>query len=193
MPQLWADDLPAHRALVLGRLLDAYAELVGQVGFDGVTLAAVAERAEIARSAVYNYVSDRHDLALAHAEREMSRFLGVMAEAVGAEADPAGQLRAYVTTSLAQAADSVGDELMPLLTDDERGRVMIMLAPLRDVLHDIVDRGVAQGDFSGDVDALSDLVWATIAGYRMPIAHGQVDPDTAAATASHVLLAGLAS
>ena len=71
MPSLWADSLDEHRELVLGKVLSAYEALRAEVGVEAVTLTAVAQRAGIARSALYNYVKDKHGLVLLHAERTM--------------------------------------------------------------------------------------------------------------------------
>lgn len=192
---MWADSLDEHRELVLGRLLDAYEDVRRDVGVEGVTLAAVTRRAGLARSAVYNYVGDKHGLILAHAERVLARAAGRLQEAVAQAVTPEEKLTAYIRLSLRMQVSETGagDDLMSMLTPEERSRFMTMLAPIRRVLEDLVAAAVTDGVFVGDPEDLVAVVWATLAGYRMPVASGQVDPDHAADTISRVLLTGLAA
>lgn len=193
MPRLWAENLPAHRALVLGRLLDAYEELHAEVGVDSVTIAEVAKRAGIARSAVYNHVPDKHGLVLAAVHRTIDQAGARLAQAVDAQTTPSDQLAVYVRETLWSHASEqgAGDDLMPMLTPEEQRQLMQMFAPMRAVLEQVIERGIQSGDFAGDVRPLADVVWSLLAGYRIPISIGQIDADQAAATATAVLLRGL--
>lgn len=192
VPNLWADSLDEHRALVRSRLLDAFGELVAERGVDGVTLSAVAERAGIARSAIYNHVQDKHDLMLAYTERVI-RGTVARARAVMAESDPEQRLRQYVEISFrAMSSDrAAGQDLMPLLTHAEQGRLLAHLAPIRDLLAEIVNDGVDRGVFEGDPAALHRAAWALLSGYRLMLGRGEIDVDEAIVTATSVLLGGL--
>ncbi|MGI8573945.1 MAG: TetR/AcrR family transcriptional regulator [Egibacteraceae bacterium] len=192
MPSLWADSLDEHRELVRSRLLDAFGELVAQHGVDGVTLSSVAERAGIARSAIYNYVKDKHDLMLAYADRVVGSTVAEI-RAVMASADPAERLRGYVAINFrAMTTDrAVGHDLLPLLSPEEQARLLAHLAPVRELLAEIIADGVAQGVFVGDPEALHRAAWALLSGYRTMLIRDEVDLDEAIATASSVLLRGL--
>lgn len=192
VPNLWADSLDEHRALVRRRLLDAFGELVAERGVDGVTLSAVAERAGIARSAIYNHVQDKHDLMLAYTERVI-RGTVARARAAMAESDPEQRLRQYVEISFrAMSSDrAAGQDLMPLLTHAEQGRLLAHLAPIRDLLAEIVSDGVDRGVFEGDPAALHRAAWALLSGYRLMLGRGEIDVDEAIVTATSVLLGGL--
>jgi AcrR family transcriptional regulator len=193
MPSLWADTLDEHRRLVLGRLLDAYGELHAERSFEGITLAAVAERAGIARSAVYNYVADKHDLALAYTERALADVVSRMVEDVQAAGGPRERIAAYVRWTLRHHAEvqGAGDDLMPVLSPEQQGRLFEMLAPLRDLLEETVALGLAEGVFDGDPEVLALLVWSTLGGLRMPVATGQLDPERTADQVTAVLLDGM--
>lgn len=190
---MWADSLDEHRALVLDRLLNAYEEVRKDVGVDGVTLAAVTRQAGLARSAVYNYVEDKHGLILAHAERVMERAVARLRTAVEEAPTPQDKLTAYVrlTMQIQDTETGAGDDLMPLLTPEEQQQLMAMLAPIRQVLEVLVAEGVSEGVFDGDPQDLVAVVWATLGGFRMPVAAGHIDADHAADIASAVLLRGL--
>ncbi|CAN5761646.1 hypothetical protein BH24ACT15_BH24ACT15_11900 [soil metagenome] len=193
MPSLWADSLDEHRALVLDRLLNAYEDVRKDVGVDGVTLAAVTRQAGLARSAVYNYVGDKHGLILAHAERVMGRAVARLRTAVAQAPTPEDKLVAYVrlTLQLQNSETGAGDDLMSLLTPEEQQQLMAMLAPIRKVLEELVVEGVSVGVFDGDAQDLVAVVWATLGGFRMPVAAGHIAADHAAEIVSAVLLRGL--
>lgn len=192
MPSLWADTLDAHRELVMSRLLDAFADLQAERGLDGVTLAAVAERAGLARSAVYNYVSDKHDLLFAHAERVISHFVDdLRAAATTGDTVPA-RLHRYVRGSLGSfATDGGGSDLLPLLTPDEQARLFRLLAPIHDVAVDIIQAGIDDGTFTGDAEQLIRHVMATLEGYRRSM-DDQTNIDALADFVTSALLHGLA-
>ena len=194
MPSIWADTLGEHRALVRQRLLDAFADLVQERGLEQTTLAAVAERAGIARSAVYNHVADKHELILAHAEQ----VLGVAAEHLGRALPPdlpaAERLAIYVQAtfrSFAVEPAAVAD-VMGLLDPDQQQRLLGYLQPLRALLEQIVRDGVDEGTFRGDAEDLTRFVWATLSGYRSAWQRVEIDADEGAAVCTRLLLGGLA-
>ena len=193
MPNLWAESLDQHRRMVLSRILDAYGRLHGEHGFDGVTLSAVAGEAGLARSAIYNYVEDKHDLALTHAERGVAEAHAELAEAIAAADGPLGRLEAYVRLAITGHArwTGSGDDLMPLLSEEEQRRMLVALDPLRTLLVDVVAGGIEAGALRGPLGDTMGFVWAIVSGYRMPVAGGHVDPDAAADTACALLLDGV--
>ncbi|MBY5162220.1 TetR/AcrR family transcriptional regulator [Salsipaludibacter albus] len=169
MPKLWADSLDEHRALVLERLVDAYVSLVAEQGVEGLTVAAVAERAELARSAVYNHVDHLHDLALLHAEHTMASWLGPLQERAAAGASAWELLEDLVRNSLQVFAEDplAGMDLASHLDDAQAARLSELLGPIREHLQQTVSRGVTDGEFVDlDPRALAGFVWACISGYR---------------------------
>lgn len=193
MPSIWAETLREHRALVAARIQEAFADLLAERGLDGVTLSAVAERAGIARTAIYNYVGDKHELLFAHAEERIARFVDEVGAAAPDGADPTAQLRAYVAHTVRAFADEpAGHDLMPSLTPEEQARVMRTLQPIHALLEHIVADGVRAGVFTaGPTDELVTFVNATLGGYRTMLGRGEVDADAAVETIVHVLLHGL--
>ena len=66
---------PKSEGLVTARtLLDAVAEVCAEQGFDGTTVARVAERAGVGPSAVYNHYTNREELLYAAAVHGLERI-----------------------------------------------------------------------------------------------------------------------
>lgn len=90
------------------RLLTAFADLAAEVPLDDITLTAVAERAGLTRSAVYNYVTSKHDLLLAHTADVTRRWVDrLVREGGGTVADRLGRfvaatLRVFAEDRLAR-------------------------------------------------------------------------------------------
>lgn len=79
------------------RLLDAARELLDARGIDAVTMETVAARADVSRALVYKHFANRGDLLSTVYRDEAARLDRTMADAVGAENDLEGALRALVT------------------------------------------------------------------------------------------------
>lgn len=185
MPKLWADSLDEHRALVLGRLVEAYVSLVSEKGVDGLTVAAVAQRAELARSAVYNHVDHIHDLALLHAEHTMAAWLQPLRERAAEDRSAWEVLQDLVRGSMQVFADDplAGLDLASHLDDARLARLYRMLGPVMAHLQETVARGVASGEFvDEDPTALGGFVWACLSGYRTMVGAGRLSADAATAT-----------
>jgi AcrR family transcriptional regulator len=58
----------------LGRILDACAELLDEVGYDALSTRAVAERADVAIGSVYRFFGNKRALADALAVRNLDRY-----------------------------------------------------------------------------------------------------------------------
>jgi AcrR family transcriptional regulator len=91
-------DDPATR----DRLLDAAAELCAEVGFEAVTVAAVASRAGVTPAAVYNHFTGREDLLYAAGRVAIDR----LGERIVPAGGPAGGAHAVVAAFLDPAFHS---------------------------------------------------------------------------------------
>ena len=86
------------------QLLDAALTVVGERGFDAVTVDAVARRAGVTRPVVYDQFGDLEQLMLALIDREERRALGPLLDVLerdpGSDSDPAEFLATAVATFL---------------------------------------------------------------------------------------------
>jgi AcrR family transcriptional regulator len=193
MPSIWGTSLEEHRALVLERLLDAFADLVAERGIEGTTLAAVAERAGLARSAIYNHVRDKHDLVLAHTERGLRKAADQLEASHDPDLTADRRLDHFVRTAFHSwiAEPGASADLVPQLDEAQRARLFAHLAPMTRMLRSIIDDGLAEGTFrAGPPERLTGFVSATLEGYRRSLG-GDVDPDALADDVLALLLHGL--
>ncbi|MFA9431588.1 TetR/AcrR family transcriptional regulator [Egicoccus sp. AB-alg2] len=194
MPSIWGETLGEHRALVLDRLVDAFAQLVRERGFEATTMAAVAERAGLARSAVYNHVRDKHDLLLTHTARVLERTAADLQAALDAEEGVERKLARFVHVTFHSwaAEPGAGHDVMASLDEDERERLLRQLAPMGQMLADVLRDGVQSGELAGgQPEELARFVFATLEGYRLAIASGELDPDRTAQQVTRLVLHGV--
>jgi AcrR family transcriptional regulator len=195
MPSIWGESLEEHRALVRQRLVAAFSELVAERGLERTTLAAVAERAGIARTAVYNHVRDKQELVVAHARVALDDAIARLTAELADARSPVEQLERYVAAAFASftAEPSAGPGAMATLDAAHQHEIVGLLAPLRDMLHRILADGLADGSFGGgSAEELARFVGAVVEGHRGLLASGGLEPATAARTAARLLLDGLA-
>ncbi|WP_127500103.1 TetR/AcrR family transcriptional regulator [Actinoplanes solisilvae] len=67
------------------RMLDACAELVDEVGYEGLTTTLLAERAEVAIGSVYQFFPDKRAIVQALAMRNMDAYLQGLSDRFGSE------------------------------------------------------------------------------------------------------------
>jgi AcrR family transcriptional regulator len=166
------------------RILVAAAEMTAEIGWSGVTMAAVAERVGVSRQTVYNEWGNRDRLAEAMVLRELGAFLDQVD--AGFDACPS-DLRAGTQAAIANVLDlartnpllaaivtathGAETELVPLLTT--RADVVIAVASERVRVRLAAYPGVA-------LDALEttvDLLVRTVLSHVMQ--PGTVPGDTA--------------
>ena len=132
MPKIIAPTLSQHRDLRRTALVDAAADLAREGGGAAITMGAVAERAGLSRSAVYEYFRSSADLAADVILDELAIWASELATAV-AQATPGDedqQIECWVRAALEYVADgrhALARALSEVtLPDDRRGEVAAM-------------------------------------------------------------------
>ena len=105
MPAIKTGSLAAHRDWRRNQLIQAAAEIALESGAHAVTVAAVATRAGLSRTSVYEYFASSADLAADLVIDELSHFASHLEEAQSGIADPIEGLEQWVRTSLIYIAD----------------------------------------------------------------------------------------
>jgi AcrR family transcriptional regulator len=185
MPRIEAPTVAAHNAMRRRQVIAAAAEVLAEVGVSGFTPAAVAKRAGLARSSIYQYYPSTEAL-LGTAVGEMLRqSRDRMVIAVQAAATPTERVTAYVRAALADASAGHGaapDVSALPMPDSCREAVRALhdelLDPLRSAL---ADAGAP------DPATVSILVRGLINGAVTAVAHGAPREPLTAATVELVL------
>lgn len=100
MPKIMGESLADHRALTRERLFDALGSLLAEQSFDTITMSAIASRAGIGRTAVYNHFEDKEVLLLAYMNEATKDFAHRLRDLIDTEPDPIERLRSYVRVHL---------------------------------------------------------------------------------------------
>jgi AcrR family transcriptional regulator len=154
MPKIHAPTLAQHRELRRQQLMSAAMELAIAGGAESITVAAVASKAGLARSSIYEYFASSADLVADLVIEELDYYTGRLAEAIAGATEPFERIELWISESLRYVADGrhmLVKSLNTINTPDERKEEIVMghrrmLAPLQQSLAEtgIVDvRGAA--------------------------------------------------
>lgn len=198
MPRIAAESVAEHRALMTGRLLDAFGDLVHEHGYAAVTLAQVAAKAGMARNTVYNYVVDKEALLMAFIDRAVEQFLDELRAELAGLPSATARLRHLVAKQMHEfrsepgAGSDAGMVDASLVKPGSHEVLRDRFAPLHELLAEIVADGIADGSFRAQpVDGVVPLAWAVMGAERIPVGSGAHDPDEAAERVTDFLLHAL--
>lgn len=105
MPRITTTDLASHRDWRRSQLIEAAAALALESGGAAITVAAVASRAGLSRTSVYEYFASSADLAADLVIEELETFAHALASATSGETTPLGSIEKWIRTSLEYIAD----------------------------------------------------------------------------------------
>lgn len=167
MPKIFGESLEEHRERVHERLFAAFHRLLGERGYDAVTLADVAAAAGVGRTAMYNYYGDKESLLIAYTAHETGRYLEQLEAALAGVENPVERLQIFVRAQLKHLATQhlAPGSLTDVLTEPGRKKMQEHIAPLWDLLRGIMADAIERRYLpEEDVDLLLPLVTASIAG-----------------------------
>ena len=185
MPRISAPTLAEHREQRRDALVEAAAGVMRESGT--VTMAAVAARTGLSRSAVYEYYRSAADLIADVVVDELTAWIDHLAEVVRDIEDPGERLEAWIRASLAYVADgrhalvrAAGDATLPPV---RRAQVQALHRELAAPVHSaLVDLGAT------DADRIASYIWGVVETATRHIEAGrraddEVDPAIAFALA----------
>lgn len=192
MPKVTGGSVAAHRADTTARIFASLRALLYERGYDALTLADVAEHAGMARTAMYNYFSDKESLLSAYTASETDTFLGQLDEALRTVDNPVDQLRAFIRLQVEYFQQShlpPGPTLRLLLPEPAATEVIGHIALLEARLHQILRVGRDRRYFLvDDVDASTAMITACVSRGSVADPHRTAD-EAVTATESFVLRA----
>ena len=174
VPRINAPTLAEHREQRRDALLEAAASVLRESGT--VTMATVAERTGLSRSAVYEYYRSAADLIADVVVDELTAWIDYLAAAVADVDEPREQLEAWIRASLAYVADgrhalvrAAGDAALPPV---RRAQVQALhrelAAPVHTALNDLR---------IADADRIASYVWGVVESATRRIESGRPADD----------------
>ncbi len=133
MPKIIGGSLVEHRAQVRRRVFEALVALMDERSFAAVTMADLAERAGVGRTALYNHFADREAVLVAYAGEETREYVARLEADLEASDDPVERLRVYVRHHREFAESThlgFGPEVMGVLSRES-------LTQIREHVHDV--------------------------------------------------------
>lgn len=189
MPKIIGASLSEHRERTRIKLFAALASLMLERGFDAITLADIAGRAGVGRTAVYNHFPDKESLLLGYMTHETTEYVASLESALEGVTDPVEQMRTYVRRQ-AQLKRvyklSPGPDLRSVVSPATQKLLRAHATMVEAVLRTILERGMAEGSFAAQpLDTTVSLVNACLSSR----ATADGNPEGVAAAEDFVLRA----
>ena len=105
MPRIETETLAQHRDWRRNQLIDAAASIALESGGGAITVAAVAQRAGLSRTSVYEYFGSSADLVADLVIDELNNFAKYLAEQVEQNTDPRNCIELWIEAALTYIAD----------------------------------------------------------------------------------------
>lgn len=171
MPKIIGGSLEEHREQTRRRVFDAFTALLAERSFDALTMADLAARAGIGRTAIYNHFADKDAVVVAFASAETDRYLARLGAALEMAEEPAAAMRIYVLEHLDSSDEfhfGFGPELYGMLSRESIAEIREHVVAVESVLRGIIDGGVAAGVFTvDDVTSTMALVHSCLSTRRV--------------------------
>ena len=165
MPKISAPSIVEHRELRRQQLISAALELALGEGAEAVTVAAIAKKAGLARSSIYEYFASSADLIADLILEELDYYSNRLAVAIVDATDPFEKIEHWIAEGLRYVADGrhmLVKSLNTISTPEFRKEEIAMghrkmIAPLRQALVEtgIKDPAAAAAFLSSVTDAAS--------------------------------------
>jgi AcrR family transcriptional regulator len=168
--------LVEHKAATYEAMIDAFADLLDQVGWQAMKLQDVAKTVGVARTAVYNYFPDKTALLLAWSEREMDRFMTLADRELTDRVDPVDRLQILVKLVLTEFSlhRGGGASVAAVLPQKDRAAFLEHVAPLAKLVTDLLNDGMEQGVFvRSDPDVTGQFIMACLETQRPALQTGR--------------------
>ena len=105
MPKIQAPSIAEHRELRRHQLISAAMELAIEGGVEAVTVSAVAQKAGLSRSSIYEYFSSSADLIADLVVEELDYYTARLAEAIKGATDPFEKIELWIAEGLRYVED----------------------------------------------------------------------------------------
>lgn len=161
-----------HREQVHERVFAAFAELMAQQTYDSMSMAQLAERAGLGRTAIYHHFHDKDAVVVAFASHETEQYVASLRERLATTDDPVEQLRLYVRNHVDAGERfhmGLGPQLYGVLPESSRAEIREHVMAVEQVLHGILTTGAERGVLLvDDLGAATSLIHACLGTRHLP-------------------------
>lgn len=172
-------------------ILAATLELLAEVGYDRMTMDAIATRARASKATIYRRWSGKADMVVAAVERRAGQGMAAQADPGDLRADLLGTLRAMRDGLTEQDAGLLLGLMTAMHHDDELARTVRarMVDDKRQAFDPVLERAHARGELPADIDRtlLAELCSAMLFS-RAFVTGEPLDDAFAAELVDHVLM-----
>ncbi|GAA4734966.1 TetR/AcrR family transcriptional regulator [Nocardioides endophyticus] len=167
MPKISAQTVAEHRDQVRRRIFEAFATLLAERSFDAVTMAQIAARADIGRTAIYHHFPDKEAVVVAFASDETERYLNDLRAELDRVTDPVDRMAVYIRHQLRAGEQfhmGLGMQLVGVLSRQAAQEIREHVVAVEDVLRELLEAGARASVFDvPDLAATMSLVHACLA------------------------------
>ncbi|MFE0206906.1 TetR/AcrR family transcriptional regulator [Streptomyces sp. NPDC058985] len=184
--------LAEHKAATREAMIDAFADLLREAGWQDLKLQEVAKRVGVARTAVYNYFPDKTALLLAWSEREMARFMTLAERELGERTDPVDRLQILIKLVLTEFSfqRGAGASVAAMLPLEDRAAFFEHVAPLAALVNSLLEDGMNEGVFvRADPAVTGQMIMACLETQRTALLTGDKVHTAVARTLPFVMRA----
>lgn len=173
MPKITGGSLDAHREQLRQSVFEAFASLLSERSFDAISMAQLAARAGIGRTAIYHHFPDKEAVVVAFASHETEQYVEALNEVLATADSPVERMRLYVHHHLVAGEQfhmGMGTQLYGLLSPESRLAIREHVMEVESVLRAILTDGVTSGDFFvEDPNVTMSLIHACLNPRHLPV------------------------
>lgn len=166
MPRITGNSLGEHRVQMRAKIFAAFTEVLESAGYDALTLADLANRVGVGRTAMYNYYPDKEALLLDYTADVTERYVDALERELARVSNPVDQLKTYIRMQIEEfATQHVPLNMTSVLSETGQRDMRAHVRPLFASLRSILEEGIAERYMlPGDVGLLMQFVTGAVSG-----------------------------
>lgn len=172
MPKISGRSLTEHRDNTRRALFDSLSTLMGERGFENVSISDLANHSGIRRTTIYNHFTDKEDILLAFVEEEMSEYLSNTKVWLEDAETCIDKLRIYVRSQLLAERTYLvapGPPLRDVLSTETGMKLAQHIRQTSSLLKQILQEAIDLGAIPDqDLSTAVQLINGTLTGRRVP-------------------------
>ncbi|KRF18841.1 TetR family transcriptional regulator [Nocardioides sp. Soil797] len=173
MPKITGASLDEHREQIRHAVFEALTAMLEEKSFDAITMAQLAAKAGMGRTAIYHHFPDKEAVVVAFASHETDQYLQRLTEVLAASDSAVERLRIYVDYHLVAGEQfhmGLGMQFYGMLSEKSRLAIREHVLDVERVLHDLLEAGMESGDFViDDIASTMSLIHACLSPRHLDV------------------------